>query len=320
MRQAILVALASVMRFYLRHTPSSFGHDFLWRRVVERYIAWRRLPLIATADFGARFEGSFPDTIHKFLYFFGVWEPAVTQLYRSVLREGDVVVDVGANVGAHALLASRLVGPSGRVHAIEASPWIFERLLRNVAINGADNIRTYNVAATDVPGPVTVFLADATNVGGTTIVAAEAAVRGAHREASVEGRPLPDIVTPNELRAARLLKIDVEGAEWLVLNGMLDILPSLRPDIHVLVEVEPAAPANFGTSLDVFLGHFAAAGFTAFQIPNSYDPRDYICPGSIAPLPFANQGGGLLDLLLVRENATPMPSRAGQGAPRPPAH
>jgi FkbM family methyltransferase len=320
MRQRMIALLAALLRFYLRHTPSRFGHEFVWNRIVAPYITWRRLPVVAKADFGARFEGSLPDTIHKFLYFFGVWEPAVTRLYRAILREGDVVVDVGANVGAHALLASHLVGASGRVHAIEASPWIFERLQRNIAINGAVNIRAYNMAATQMTGPVTVFLHDDTNLGGTTILASEAAVRDARHEASVQGKPLPDIVTPDELRAARLLKIDVEGAEWLVVTGMLDLLPSLRPDIHILVEVNPAALADFGISLDVFIGHFTAAGFSAFEVPHSYLPRDYIRPGSSLPVAFDHRDGRQLDLLLVRENAVEMASLLGQDTPRPAPH
>jgi FkbM family methyltransferase len=316
MRQRIFVLLATVIRFYFRHVPSHFGHDFVWDRIVEPFIAWRRLPLVAKAEYGARFEGSLPDTIHKFLYFFGVWEPAVTHLYRSILCEGDIVIDVGANVGAHVLLASHLVGPSGRVHAIEASPWIFARLLRNIALNGAGNVHAYNMAATDAPGPVTVFLAGETNRGGTTIVPTEAAMRGALREASVAGKPLPDIVTLDELRAARLLKIDVEGAEWLVLAGILDVLPSLRQDIHVLMEVQPAALAGLGTSLDVLLGHFAAAGFSAFELPNSYDPHEYIHPRSRLPIPFANDASRLLDLLFVRAEATAMTRRATDEVPR----
>ena len=146
---------------------------WMWDRVVRPHILWRSFPIEARTRFGARFEGGFPDAVHSAVYFFGVWEPAVTRLYHDALRPGDIVIDVGANVGLHTLLAARLVGATGRVHAIEASPWIFARLLRNLAANRAANVRAYNMAATAVAGPVSVYLHDETNLGGTTIIAAE---------------------------------------------------------------------------------------------------------------------------------------------------
>jgi FkbM family methyltransferase len=181
--------------------------------------------------------------VHGFLYFFGVWEPTITAIYRAALRPGDVVVDVGANVGTHALLAAHLVGPTGHVHAVEASPWIHARLRQNLAANRVRNVTTYNLAATAEPGPVTVFLHDGSNLGGTTIVASEAAHLSAEQEAVVEGRPLPAIVPQAALLAARLIKIDVEGAEWLVAQGLRDVLPLLRPEVEILVEVKPEALA-----------------------------------------------------------------------------
>lgn len=261
---------------YFRHMPSRLGKLPLWNRVVMRHILWRRLDIEARARFGARFAGSFPDSLHGFLYFFGVWEPAITALYRATLRPGDVVVDIGANVGTHTLLAAHLVGPGGHVHAVEASPWIHRRLRRNLEANGALNVTTYNMAAADAPGEVTVFLHDSTNLGGTTIVATEAERLHATREAIVESRPIAGIVPLEALLAARLIKIDVEGAEWLVLQGMRDLLPRLRRDVEILVEVNAEALARFGASLEDFLAPFRAAGFEPFEISNPYEGRFYI--------------------------------------------
>ncbi|MGK7869305.1 FkbM family methyltransferase [Falsiroseomonas sp. E2-1-a20] len=299
-KDAVLRALCFGLMLYFRGVPFGFGKALLWNRLVRPYILWRPMDLVARTRFGARLAGNLPDLMQGYLYFFGVWEPGITALYRAALKPGDVVVDVGANVGAHALLAAHLVGPHGRVHAVEASPFIHDRLCRNIEANAAWNIRTYNMAATDAPGPVTVFLHDASNLGGTTIVPSEATRLGAVREAVVEGRPLGQIVPEAELLAARLIKIDVEGAEWLVLRGLAPLLPRLRPDAEILLELNPAALARFGGSMDALLAMFAEAGFTAFEIANRYDTRFYIAPVATRARPFDRRPGELVDLVFRR--------------------
>jgi FkbM family methyltransferase len=300
MGQAALRGACEALRLFYRHAPGDFGKQWLWDRVVRPHILWRDLPLPARTRFGARLEGGFPDTVHSYVYFFGVWEPAITAIFRTALKPGDVAVDVGANVGLHTLLAARLVGPAGRVHAIEASPWIHARLRRNLAANGVANVVTYNLAATEVRGEVPVFLHDATNLGGTTILAGEAARLGAAAEAMVEGRPLPLIVPPEELRAARLIKIDVEGAEWLVARGMAAALPALRDDVEILVEIKPEALAALGGSLDAFLDLFARAGFTAFEVRNSYRPADYMRPPPLRLTPLVRRDFEMADVVFRR--------------------
>ena len=273
-----LRAGCAAARAYFRHMPGRFGKQLLWDRLVRPYLLWRSFPIQARTGFGAALEGRFPDAVHSMVYFFGVWEPAVTAVFRDALKPGDIVVDIGANVGLHTMLAAGLVGPAGRVHAIEASPWIHARLLRNLAANGIDNVIVHHVAATAVEGPVQVFLHDESNLGGTTIIAGEAARSGAPPEAVVPGRPVPQIVPIDDLLAARLIKIDVEGAEWLVLQGLAPVLPRLHPDCAILLEVKPAALEALGGSLAEVIAMMAEAGFAAFEIENGYGGRDYIEP------------------------------------------
>ncbi|RKK03834.1 FkbM family methyltransferase [Pseudoroseomonas wenyumeiae] len=299
MRETALRAACAGLRMYFQHAPFAFGKQRLWDQVVQRYIAWRRLEIEARTRFGARFAGSFPDAVHSYAYFFGIWEPAVTAFYRHALRPGDVVVDIGANVGMHALLAAHLVGPDGQVHAIEASSWIHERLRQNLRTNGIYNVATYNMAVTEVPGMVPVFVHDDTNLGGTTIVAAEASKT--QRQELVEGRPLGDILPVEVLRAARLIKIDVEGAEIMVVKGMRDLLPLLRQDVEILVEVKTAALAALGSSLQEFLNIFAEAGFKPFEIANAYDGAFYIGrKHQAAPAPLQRYDFEMADLLFRR--------------------
>jgi FkbM family methyltransferase len=193
------------------------------------------------------------------------------------------------------LLVTHLVGPAGHVHAVEASPWIHARLRRNLAVNDVRNVTTYNLAATAEPGPVTVYLHDGSNLGGTTIVASEAARLATEQEAVVEGWPLPAIVPEAALLAARLIKIDVEGAEWLV--AQRDLLRRLRPEVEILIEVKPEALAVFGATLADFLALFATAGFACFEIDNRYDGRFYIEAPSAETRPLRQRNADMIDLV-----------------------
>ncbi|MDB5379171.1 MAG: FkbM family methyltransferase [Rubritepida sp.] len=189
------------------------------------------------------------------------------------------------------------MGPAGHVHAVEASPWIHARLRRNLAVNRVRNVTTYNLAATAEPGPVTVYLHDGSNLGGTTIVASEAARLATEQEAVVEGLPLPAIVPEAALLAARLIKIDVEGAEWLVAQGLRDLLPRLRPEVEILIEVNPEALAVFGVTLADFLTLFATAGFACFEIDNRYDGRFYIEAPSAETRPLRQRNPDMIGLV-----------------------
>jgi FkbM family methyltransferase len=305
-------AAAAAARLYLRHFPLAAGKETVFRRVVQPHIAWRDFPLEIRTPFGATFEGRLRDLIPRFLYFFGEFEPGVSRQYREHLRPGDVVVDVGANIGAHALLAAHLVGPQGRVHAVEASPSIFRRLAANIAASGAqDRVVAHNLAATATPCTVPIFLGDGSNEGSTTLLPDVMKDARASLEAEIEGRPLPAIVPEADLLRARLLKIDVEGAEWMVLQGLRPLLPRLAPDVRVLLEVAPAALEETGGSLDALLALFAEAGFAPpLEIPNRYDAGFYINPGDLAPRPFRPDGTRMADLLFARPaSAAPTAAR-----------
>lgn len=242
---------------------------------MTRLLSYHKVEMLARLKNGAVLYGYLQDTIHRYVYFFGVWEPSVTAYYKNTLRRGDVAIDIGANVGAHALLAAQLVGATGRVHAVEASPTIFQRLRRNLDANHAHNVFAYNFAVLDRSQRVQVFLHDGWNLGKTTVKSSEGLKQGYTEEAIVDGRPLSEIVPIADICAARLIKIDVEGAEWLVIKGMRDVLPILARNVDIIVEVTSSTFCDFGVSLKQFVAIFADYGFLPFQIPNSYSPDFY---------------------------------------------
>ena len=188
------------------------------------------------------------------------------------------MIDIGANVGYYSLLASRQVGASGRVYAFEASPSIFTELARNLAINNATNVVARNVAVTRTCAKVPIFLNNRGNLGESTIIPAQANRQSARLETMIDGYPLTQLVETDVICSARFIKIDVEGAEWLVLQGMKGALSDLSEETEILVEIADEPTRGLGSSPAEVLAIFAEAGFAAFEIENDYRAPFYIKP------------------------------------------
>jgi len=299
-RQALAKYGAVACQGYFRQGRTSFGKRRLWYHVVRPLLMRRDVLLDARTCFGAQMRLCLADTIQSYVYFFGVWEPAITAYIMSALAPGDVVIDVGANVGYDALLAAHCVGAAGQVFAIEASPRIFHALQANIALNAPACITALNAAICAAPGDVPVFLHDDSNLGGTTIIPAIAGKRGAIREAMVAGARLTDLVPEDVICRARLIKVDVEGAEWPVVQGFAALLPALSDRTELLIEVSRDGLAHHGMTVGDFLAVFRAAGFSPFLLPNPYRVEAYIDPAVPPPEPLETTAFDQLDLLFRR--------------------
>ena len=152
----------------------------------------------------------------------GTHEVQVQEALRRSVRPGDVVWDVGANIGSFALLAARVVGPAGRVVAIEPEAACAAAIRASAARNGMDGLDVREIAATDRTRDVEMI------VVGDSLWTRLASV-GEHDLATgrriVPGCALDDLDAP----APALVKIDVEGAELDVIAGMRRLLADVKP-------------------------------------------------------------------------------------------
>jgi len=154
----------------------------------------------------------------------GGFEAETTRLLREVLEPGMTVLDVGANIGVMSLLAARAVGETGSVHAFEPGPTIVTTLQRNVAANGfAARIRVHAVAVGATPGTIDIHVAPTGDALAS--IYAEAAESGGGTSVATAVRLTSLDVWGAEHRWPRvdLIKIDVEGAEIAVLEGMREL-------------------------------------------------------------------------------------------------
>lgn len=253
MRPSVPVRLVAAM---------PFGQRFLlrlWNRVLM-HLAPRRQ---ARTYFGAMLDCDVRDMIQATIIHFGAWEPRISRQLGAMIGDGDVVVDVGANIGYYSLLFSKLAGRGGQVVAVEALPKLAEVVRWHAERNGAANIRVVNAAAVDSPRDVAIYEAPATNIGMTTT----RADRGFVQAAIVPGLPITDMLTPEELARVSLIKIDVEGGEAPVIRHFLDNIGRFPRFPAVAVEASVAEVPEWAELFDRFL----ALGYRAFDLHNDYD-------------------------------------------------
>ncbi|MGY5131135.1 FkbM family methyltransferase [Streptomyces nigrescens] len=272
MSSTISETLATLGRGYMRDAPGSLGKAALATRYLNPWLRDHPRQRLVRTRFGAAMAVDTQDLIQRFVYLFGLWEPHMTHWLQRRLRPGDTYIDVGANVGYFSLLASQLVGEEGRVVAIEASPTFHARVLQHAEINGCSNLRTVNAAVADERKTVTLILASSSNMGAASIVP-----YGGPAESTldVEAYPLPQVLDADDIAGARVIKIDVEGAEGAVIRGLAPVLDKLRPDAEITVEVTPERMEALGDSADDLLAIMREHGFHVYRLANSYAPGSY---------------------------------------------
>jgi FkbM family methyltransferase len=209
--------------------------------------------------------------------FRGVLEPGLTRRFTESLAPGMTVVDVGANVGMYTLIAGRAVAPTGKVFSFEPTPRTFAILKDNIQVNGmleTGLIDYRQMAVTDRRG--TARLAVYRDNGGHNTLFADGPGPGF---IDVETIALDDALAG--VARVNVIKIDAEGAEPLIWNGMGQILRK-NPAVKVFMEFAPSLLARAGQDPGEFLDRLAADGFRIQRVHDESgalmaDTRESLC-------------------------------------------
>ena len=147
------------------------------------------------------------------------------------ITDGFVFVDIGANVGGYALFVATRAGARGRVLAVEPQPKVFERLVYNIRQNPLGTVKAVDCAVADKAGEVTLFV-DEKNHGESSVKYVGTANGPSVR---VAARTLIDLLAGEGFDHVDAIKLDVEGAEDLILEPFLRLAPdSLLPRLFLI--------------------------------------------------------------------------------------
>jgi len=248
--QAMRKFLAHLIAVYIRSGPTHRG-----RRILGKIAWWiYPQPLVIRNDDGFLLKIWLCDPGDISYLHRPVWDIHNDRhVFASHLREGMTVMDVGANLGLYTLVISRAVGPSGKVYAFEPVPEIFARLQEHIAMNNATNVIPLQLALSDRKGTAKMFVK-----GGVSSLF----VHVSDKIVEVQVERLDDFVEREGIERVDAIKIDVEGAELMVIRGADRIIRRDKPIL--MVEFHPATLQEAGTTPEELFTTIINYGYDAF--------------------------------------------------------
>jgi FkbM family methyltransferase len=202
---------------------------------IYQFFAIRLLPkenkVIETQGFKIQIvNNGYVGDIHTELLFRGVHEPATTRIFKTILKQGDNVVDVGANIGYFSLLSAKLIGNKGIVYAFEPNKDNIDQIYKNCELNNFYNIKPYKVALSNQVGQMKFYTSSKESAHHSLIKTKE------HDGQTIVGvAKLDDLLVMNYL-PIKLIKTDTEGNELAVLQGGEQTILKNK-DIKLIVEI-----------------------------------------------------------------------------------
>lgn len=246
------VRIAQIASFLVRAARAAFG-----------------LRAQATVTRGsARWELDLREGIDLSIYLLGGFEPATLRRYPKFVEPGDIVLDIGANIGAHTLPLAQRVGPAGRVIAFEPTAFAFAKLRRNLALNPDLAIRVdarQTMLASEASSrlPESIYSSWPLDGGDDLHQQHRGRLKSTH---GADQRVLDDLLDELGLAHIDLIKLDVDGNELEVLRGARTCLQRYGPVL--MLELAPyvsaANPGEFDGLLELLWG----AGYSIFEAAN----------------------------------------------------
>jgi FkbM family methyltransferase len=201
----------------------------------------------------------------------GEWEPFETELVQRFLRPGDVFVDIGANIGWYTIVAASTVGINGHVYAFEPERANFELAARNLTLNDLQNVTLEQIAITDRAGTDFLYLSTE-NLGDHRLFPSDEERSSQAVSVTSLSKYFEDKDTP-----IRVLKMDAQGSEARIFEGLPDDFVHRRSVAAILLEYWPLALEQSGSSAKALIRRLAALNLHCYIIHEGFrglDPID----------------------------------------------
>ena len=202
-----------------------------------------------------------PDSSYgSFIIYAGFPEYAEMKFIHDYLSKSDVMVDVGANIGAVSLLAADKI-TTGKVYCFEPTPKVFKKLQTNIVLNSLTNtIKSINSAVSNKSGYLQFIIEEESEVNHISNLDSSQI----NQSIQVKSVSLDEFILREKIKKINLLKVDVEGAEYSVFEGAKQSLKNHLIEI-IVFEVNPKMKA-FGTSLDQLLNLLNKYNYSMYKL------------------------------------------------------
>ncbi len=211
-------------------------------------------------------------------------------LMRRLVKAGDHVADVGANVGFYAAVLAQCVGPGGRVYAFEPDETNFARL--EARLRRYRQIHPVHAAVADMNGPIDLYLSPDLNVDHRTYSCGEGRKKVTANAVSLDGFFQRD-------ETLQFIKMDIQGAEYAALRGM-QALAARSPNLKILMELWPYLYERHGSGTAALLGLLESWGFEIRRVETDGGGRVGERLTASTPVPERESENVCFDVLCIR--------------------
>jgi FkbM family methyltransferase len=168
------------------------------------------------------------------LLLFKTHEPISTQIVKETLEKGMTCLDIGANIGYYVTLESKVIGDQGKILAIEPSPLNFEFLKRNMELQSTKNIEVFNFAAGDKIGQIN-FVMDENESNSGRVISDDKVTKWSGPVTKLPVKTIDSFLDEIKIDKIDFLRMDVEGYEYHIFQGMKNTIKKSKPIIAIEV-------------------------------------------------------------------------------------
>jgi len=215
---------------------------------------------------GINWDLDLKEGIDLSIYLLGGFEPNTITCYASEIKNGDVVIDIGANIGAHSLPMAKLVGSNGLVITFEPTEFAYQKQIKNISLN-LDLLSRIKTNQTMLVGDSNANLPDLIHSSWPMESSADLDKGHLGRLKSTEGAnaiSLDQYIEENSINKINFIKLDVDGFELDVLNGGGKVIAKFRPKI--LLELAPYVFHNEPNKFNQFIKILTDKGYCFFEL------------------------------------------------------
>lgn len=244
-----------------------------WRleNLISNYLPPVTIDTIKVGNYSWKMELYKDDWIQRHIHFYGLWERPETSLLSRLLRAGSVFFDIGANVGYFTFMASKIVGPNGKVISCEPVKSTFNALTRNLNLNDSRNVITLPYAISNNSQQASIYYRPQHDSASNSLAKFEVD----------SGSETVNCITWDEClerflpgTKVDMAKIDVEGSEFNVLKGAQNLLTSTEaPDL--LIEIFPERLHANSSSASEVVELLLSYGYRIFSLRNGFGLAAY---------------------------------------------
>ena len=262
--------LAIVFKFILKIKPLRKHYFGIYKKFILPKKIFSKTNFITKYDSTLKIKVNLSDWIQQQIFFLDYSDINGISFLKKTLKKDNVFIDIGANIGAYSLIASKLVEKTGMVIAFEPVNTINKMLIENIMMNDLTNITVEKKAVYDQNTNLELFISNEQNMGMSSILNHS---HESGEKQKIEAITLDNYVQLKKLAKIDLVKIDIEGAEIHALKGMKQSLVKFKPTL--IIEISDGILENSSVKSNAIYDFLFDLNYVPYNIDEKGNIKDF---------------------------------------------